>query len=146
VAGGAVAGGLVGVGAGAIAGSAFVRFAGVEAAGGLGSTIVSSWQKAEETVRRLISGVTARFYTPYGYRVVDAYYKTDNLIAECKYGKVNLTSFVRNQVMKDYFLLQKGRVTSVQWHFFVSQATGQGGPSKPLLELLKKLGITIIYH
>ena len=41
---------------------------------------------------------------------------------------------------------EKHIATRVEWHFFVSAATGQGGPSGPLKDLLLGYGFTIVYH
>lgn len=70
----------------------------------------------------------------------------NNLIAEATYGYVSLTQFVQAQIEKDAYLLQEGRVKVVEWHFYVSQITGKGGPSAPLLEELLRRGFKVIFH
>lgn len=137
VVGGAAGGALVGAGVGWAAHTAM-------GAGTLGSTLLSNWQESERVIRKAYKAVTKTFDTPYGRRVVDAFSK--RVAREVKYGYVSATKFVKAQVAKDAYLLQQGRVKAVEWHFYVSQATGKGGPSGPLLELLKAAGIKVKYH
>lgn len=71
------------------------------------------------------------------------------------YAGVNLTSpvgytplrmEVSRQIAKDVELMNTGQVNGVTWHFFQSPATGVGGPSQPLLNMLRQSGIGIINH
>ena len=142
----------VGATAGALLGWTVAAASGLVTAcsGALGGTIYATWQQAEQTLRDLIGSVTAYadrvFSTPYGERIVDAYNRANGLIAEAKYGYVSLTQFVQQQITKDAYLLNQGLVKHVEWHFYVSAATGEGGPSKQLLEELLRQGFTVIFH
>ncbi len=150
---GAVTGGLVG---GLIGWSVGAAVAATEAAltlgsgGTLGAVIYETWQQAEQSLRELVGSVSTYaervFSTPWGNRVVDAYNKATDVIAEAKYGYVSLTQFIQAQIEKDAYLLQEGAVKSVEWHFYVSQVTGAGGPSAPLLEELLRRGFVVIFH
>ena len=146
---GTLIGGLIGFGIGeAVAALGLTATAG--SGGTLGSMVLDSWKQAEEYLRNTIGSVSeyaARvFSTPFGNRVVDAYNKTTNVIAEAKYGYACLTDFIQSQIDKDAYLLNSGIVDAVEWHFFVSQTTGIGGPSAPLLEELIKQGFIVIFH
>ena len=144
-------------GAGALCGY-FVAPAVVSATGigGLSVTsaeiniVYSNWQQAEQALRDAIGSVTSYadrvFKTPFGNRVADAYNSTSRVIAEAKYGYVNLTDFVQKQIAKDAYLLQNGSVDFVEWHFYLSQETGQGGASAQLLEELLNHGFRVFFH
>jgi len=45
-----------------------------------------------------------------------------------------------------YTYVKSGKVKSVEWHFFVSNKTGKGGPTQPLLDALIDAGIKVVYH
>ena len=143
---GAVAGGLAGWGVG----SAITLASSSAAIAPIGTTVYETWKAAEQSLRDLIGSVTTYaervFETPYGNRVADAYNKTKGVIAEAKYGYASLTEFVQNQINKDAFLLESGKVKSVEWHFYTSSITGKIGPSGPLLEELSKQGFKVIFH
>jgi len=148
-AGGAALGGLAGWGVGAAAtaiGAAMTAGSG----GVLGTTIYQTWQQSEQAVRNLIGSVTTYadrvFNTPFGQRVADGFNTTSSVLAEAKYGYVSLSQFVQQQIAKDAYLLQQGTAKAIEWHFYVSQATGQGGPSAPLLQELLKNGFKVIFH
>jgi len=78
--------------------------------------------------------------------VADGYNAVTGVIAEAKYGYTSLTQFVQNQIAKDAFILQQGTVKAVEWHFYVSQITGKGGPSAQLIQELQRNGFKIIFH
>lgn len=86
------------------------------------------------------------FDTPLGKRIVDAFNDKDRLIAEAKYGYVSLTDFILRQIEKDFYLLSSGQVDKVEWHFYLSQLTGKGGPSRELLHELLYSGFDVIFH
>jgi len=67
---------------------------------------------------------------------------------ETKVGRTYLTKDVRRQLARDIKILRsrKHKIDSIQWEFFESSVTGQGGPSGPLLEKLGKLGINVNIH
>jgi len=55
----------------------------------------------------------------------------------------------QQQIAKDVWLLNNSTttgVTRVEWHFFVSQHTGLGGPSKQLLQELLNSGFHVFFH
>jgi RHS repeat-associated protein len=153
VVGGALAGGgagcLLGWGVGAAA-SAIGASLTVGSGGTLGATIYANWQSAEQALRNLMNSVSSQvartFQTPWGNRIVDAYNSTKRIIAEAKYGYQGLSEFIKTEIARDAWLLETGRVKAVEWHFYVSQVTGKGGPSGPLLEALLEAGITVIFH
>lgn len=78
--------------------------------------------------------------------MVDGYNKIDGIIYETKYGKASLSEFIKTEIERDALLLKNGEVNKVEWHFFVSEKTGKGGPTKPLLEALFEAGIEVVYH
>lgn len=74
----------------------------------------------------------------------DAYNVGRRIIGEAKYGYQGLSIFIRNEITKDAYLISKGY--RVEWHFYISQITGRGGPSEPLARALTQAGIKIIKH
>ena len=166
VAGGTLAGSLGGValasaavpattlaGAGAAAGATATTGAAATEitgpVGTLGSTIVDSWQGAEAYIRDAYHAVKYTFESMasgMSNRIVDGYDASSGIIYEVKYGYASFSQFVQTEVQRDAYLLQTGQVSSVEWHFFVSQITGKGGASGPLIEALKEAGIKIVYH
>jgi len=65
---------------------------------------------------------------------------------ETKVGRTYLTEDVRRQLARDIKLTHTGDLQRIRWEFFESSVTGQGGPSGPLLEKLRKLGINVKIH
>ena len=118
--------------------------------GTLGATIYANWQSAEQALRNLINSVSSlasrTFQTPWGNRIVDAYNSAKSVIAEAKYGYQGLSEFIKTEIARDAWLLETGKVKIVEWHFYVSQITGKGGPSGPLLEALLEAGIKVFFH
>ena len=153
VIGGILAGGgtgcLIGWGVGAAA-SAIGTTLTAGSGGTLGATIYANWQSAEQALRNLINSVSTQaartFQTPWGNRIVDAYNSSKKIIAEAKYGYQGLSEFIKTEIARDAWLLETGKIKVVEWHFYVSQITGKGGPSGPLLEALLKAGIKVIFH
>ena len=151
--GGVLAGGgtgcLIGWGVGAAA-TAIGAALTAGSSGTLGATIYANWQSAEQSLRNLINSVSSyaarTFQTPWGNRVVDAYNTTKKVIAEAKYGYQALSQFIQSEIARDAWLLETEKVKVVEWHFYVSQVTGKGGPSGPLLEALFEAGIKVIFH
>ena len=149
--GGGVLGGLAGWGVGSLLTASGAAVAG---AGGTatvaGSEIFQTWQQAEEFIRTKLDSVTSQiertFNTPWGNRILDAFNKSNRIAAEVKYGYVALSDFVRTQIAKDAYLLATNAVQSVEWHFYISQQTGIGGPSTALLSELIKHGFKVIFH
>ncbi len=81
-----------------------------------------------------------------GKRLVDGYNATKKTIYEVKYGYMSLSEFIKKEIAKDQYLLNSKIVKYVEWHFYISQTTGKGGPSAPLREALRKAGIKIVEH
>jgi hypothetical protein len=84
----------------------------------------------------------AYFRTPLGGRFVDILTPEDAAV-EVKTGYTALTASIRQQVLKDAYLLQNDDVTSVTWVFGPSATTPFSGPSGPLAEFLQQNGINI---
>lgn len=63
--------------------------------------------------------------------------------AFCTYTKSNLLS---EQMPKDVYLLQKGAVKGVVWHFFTNCRGKQPKPSAALQSELQKNGIVVVIH
>ncbi len=88
----------------------------------------------------------ATFETSLGRRIVDNLVRTsDDVIAnESKVGRVGMKAFVRNQILKDAELLERGEISAAAWHFFKSPKTGKIGPTPAVRKLLEEKGIQII--
>ena len=119
--------------------------------GTLGIEEVDSWQKAEESLResigdKLVGRKPRTFDTSPHKRIVDAYNPSTQTIAESKYGYASLSKFIESEVERDAFLLKNGQVKVVEWHFYVSKATGVGGPSEALKKKLIENRINIVLH
>jgi hypothetical protein len=79
--------------------------------------------------------------TGLGWRVIDVL-TTGGAAIESKLGRTSLTRSVQRQLAKDQWLLaNERRVTSVEWQFSRSSATGQIGPTQPLIDALNNAGI-----
>lgn len=101
-----------------------------------------SWQAAEKALAKNYKGASQQFFrTAYGRRFVDQFAK--GVAHEAKYGRVHLTSFVKTQIKKDVELMATGKAKKVVWHFYRSNKTNLRGPSKQLIDELKKNGIKI---
>ena len=117
--------------------------------GSLGTTILGSWQAAEAYIRQTYDAVKHTFHNvPSGMsaRIVDGYNESSGIIYEVKYGYAALSQFVQTEIQRDIHLIQNGVVKGVEWHFFISQVTGKGGPSTPLLDALLEAGIKVVFH
>jgi len=57
-----------------------------------------------------------------------------------------MKAFVRNQILKDAELLERGEISAAAWHFFKSPKTGKIGPTPAVRKLLEEKGIQIIIH
>lgn len=77
-------------------------------------------------------------------RIVDSYSK--NVIREAKYGYQSLSKFIQNEINKDVWILNNTSVKSIECHFYWSQASNSGGPSRPLIRALEEAGIKIVEH
>ena len=80
------------------------------------------------------------------------YYNQDNLgnnreVVDAKVGYTCRTNFIRTQIEKDVWLMNKNPLVEKSvWHFYRSPITGKIGPSGPLMEQLDNAGIKIIIH
>jgi RHS repeat-associated protein len=77
-------------------------------------------------------------------RYVDGLYK--GLAIEAKTGRVSLTKFVKNQILKDVELRATKQVEGILWKFYKSPVTGKGGPTKALEQFLKKYKIDYVIY
>jgi len=77
-------------------------------------------------------------------RFVDQF--ANRIAHESKVGYTCLNERVREQILKDAYLLQEKTATKVIWHFFRSGITGQLGASKQLLNFLTEHGIEYMFH
>jgi RHS repeat-associated protein len=108
--------------------------------------LYESWQDAENGVRQSEGAAKKTFDTLNGTvkRFVDAYNPLSKTATEVKYGRKALTNFIERQVKKDVDLLANNpSVKKVVWKFFTSAATGEGGPTAPLLKLLLDSNIEV---
>ncbi len=111
-------------------------------------TVPYSWRQAEEIVRNMYNASKRTFQTTkeLGTRFADGYNAAKRTVYEVKYGYMSLTEFIKNEIAKDKYLLDNNIVKSVEWHFYISQYTGKGGPSAPLSKALREAGINIVKH
>ena len=146
-AGGAAVGALIGWGVGAAA-TAIGAYATAGSGGTLGTILYNNWQAAEKAVRDTYKAVKYTFTIPgMSNRIVDGFNRSRGIIYEVKYGYVSLSSFVQSEITRDAWLKANNcLVKSVEWHFYVSQTTGKGGPSEPLLKALFDAGIKVVFH
>ena len=149
--GGGILGGFAGWGVGAAMASAGAATTAATCSGTLGGSgiIYSTWQQAEQAVRDAYNAVKHTFsqLAPgMSNRIVDGYNEAQGIIYEVKYGYASLSSFIQSEIIRDVYLMQSGQVNSVEWHFFISNITGRGGPSAPLLEALLNAGIKVVFH
>ena len=137
---------MIGWGVGTVASSVMAS----QIIGQLGPPTYASWQQAEASLRQtmncFLDQAERTLWTPYGNRIVDAWNTCERVIGEAKYGYTCLTRFIELQIEKDVWLLENGVVQAVEWHFYASQVTGQGGASQPLIDALLEAGFTVFFH
>ena len=119
--------------------------------GTLGIEQVDSWQAAEKSLRELIGdtskGNKARtFQTNANKRIWDAYNPLTKTAAESKYGYASLSKFIQSEIDRDIYLRNMEVVDNIEWHFYVSNVTGKGGPSEALKNKLIENRINIVLH
>jgi len=119
--------------------------------GALGIEEVNSWQEAEKSLRKLIgdtsTGNKARtFQTNTNKRIWDAYNPATKTAAESKYGYASLSKFIQSEIDRDIYLRNMEVVDNIEWHFYVSNITGKGGPSEALKNKLIENRINIVLH
>jgi RHS repeat-associated protein len=111
---------------------------------------------AGDTVRDAIAGreapalIEQEFKTLGGARRIDVLKIVDDLSVlrinaetvaiESKVGRTALTPRVRQELARDWWLLRQGKVNKVVWEFSPSDVTGEVGPTRPLQEMIDKLG------
>ena len=113
------------------------------------SRVFSKGLAFEEDVRQALNLTKGTFRVDAGwkygaaetFRFVDGLTSDGRHAYEMKTGYVYASKFIRDQVAKDLWLLQKDKVKSVDWIFAEGSRV-----SKPLLKLLKDAGINIRYH
>jgi hypothetical protein len=95
-------------------------------------------------LRKLVNGREAEMELAQGTRRVDALDKSGVAHqAYCTYTKSNL---LKEQMPRDVWLLQQGKVKGVVWHFFANCRGKQPKPSETLQRQLQKQGIVIVIH
>ena len=77
---------------------------------------------------------------------VDSLDPATGIAHEAKTGFTRLSGFVQRQIDKDVVLLAQGRVNGLQWHFYPSSLSGSLGPSRGLLDELRRKGIEYVIH
>lgn len=93
----------------------------------------------------MVGGVSQQYFsTPMGARIVDQF--SNGIAHESKVGYVSLTKSIKNQILKDRYLVQNDLIKGSHWHFFKSPKTGKIGPSKPLMEFMQQNGIKYTIH
>jgi len=65
------------------------------------------------------------------------------VVFESKVGYTSLTSRVRQELARDWWILRQGQADHIIWEFSRSAKTGAVGPSGPLLQKLQLLGIEV---
>jgi RHS repeat-associated protein len=83
------------------------------------------------------------FRTTLGRRFVDVM-DNSGIAHESKVGAVSLSSFVKNQILKDAELIRTGEINSAVWHFYRSGVTGQVGPNQSVINFLNANGIKYV--
>jgi RHS repeat-associated protein len=79
-----------------------------------------------------------------GVRRIDVLKLGDETVGiESKVGRTALDSRVRQELARDWWLRRQGQLDRVQWEFSPSEVTGRVGPTKQLLEKLRKLDFDI---
>ena len=124
---------------GALVHNAYQRNSNIQAnkaAGDLARDLIAS-REASEFIEQT-------FTTIGGVRRIDVLKVGDELIGiESKVGRTSLDSRVRKEHARDWWLRRQGKLDQVVWEFSVSGVTGQGGPTRQLLEKLQKLGFEV---
>ena len=150
---GAVGDGLLGVGVtlGVSATIAPVKSAATtlsEATSETDRALVQTNKAVGDAVRDEIAGWEAPAYTESTLRTLGGDRRIDVLKVgddtrigiESKVGSTALTSRVRQELARDWWLKRQGQLDGVRWEFSRSPTTGGVGPSSILQEKLNKLG------
>ncbi len=105
----------------------------------------TTWQEAEEALRKEFGGQKKTMSTDLGERDIDCY-TPDGIAREAKFGPQSLTEErIQLEIDKDAQLLKSGKVKAVEWHFY-ENVKGLSGASGPLLQALRDANIKIVPH
>jgi RHS repeat-associated protein len=105
------------------------------------SKIGSTGKVGEEALKKLGGKSQQTFDTSQGKRIVDQF--SEGVAHESKVGYQSLTKGIKSQIQKDAELMKTKEIDGATWHFFESPVTGKGGPSKPLMDELKKMTLKL---
>ena len=108
------------------------------------SKIGSTGRVGEDALKKLGGESQHRFETSKGTRIVDQF--VDGVAHESKVGYQSLTNRIKTQIQKDAELIKTKEIDDATWHFYESPVTGKCGPSKPLVDELKKNDIKVEIH
>ena len=108
------------------------------------SKIGATGKVGEEVLKQLGGDSQKTFKTSQGIRRVDQFSK--GVAHESKVGYQSLTKGLKSQIQKDAELMESNAVNGATWHFFESPVTGKNGPSKPLMDELRKNNIKVEIH
>lgn len=108
------------------------------------SKIGSTGKVGEEALKKLGGESQKTFKTSQGTRRVDQFSK--GVAHESKVGYQSSTNRIKTQIQKDAELIKTKKISGATWHFYQSPVTGKGGPSKPLMDELKKNDIKVEIH
>ena len=105
-------------------------------------------QTGEEALQAEHQGEPHVYFQTYvngvkGGRYVDLL--ADGVAYEAKVGYTCLSQRIKNQILKDVYLME-GDVKTVVWEFYRSEITGRVGATPQLLEFLQENGIQYIIH
>jgi hypothetical protein len=126
----------------------------IAGAAAVGRSGFLDWRTAETTLRSLVAaGPKAKGFSTIagargtlGYRFVDAWNPLTRIAREAKTGYTRLTPFIQRQIDRDVLLRARGTFAGVEWHFFPSSASESLGPSRELLDELRRQGIPYVIH
>ncbi len=108
------------------------------------SKIGATGKVGEEVLKQLGGDSQKTFKTSQGIRRVDQFSK--GVAHESKVGYQSLTKGIKSQIQKDAELMESNAANGATWHFFESLVTGKNGPSKPLMDELRKNNIKVEIH
>ena len=111
----------------------------------VGMAFSTGWA-GEKYLSKLVGGKSQQYFktSNYGGRYIDQLAK--GIAHESKVGYTTLTYFVKRQILKDWELIQKGKIKGAEWHFFRSAITGKIGASLELRRFLYNHGIDYKIH
>jgi hypothetical protein len=90
-------------------------------------------------------GVRTPYATPVGERIPDFTFRTT--IYEVKSGYITNSKRIRKQANQDKLLLDTGRVSAVEWHFYPGRyGVLLSGPTFGLIYNLRAKGFRVVLH